>query len=124
MSTIPPPGIRPRPPMTLADIAHAAAAVLETATAAGLTPPSTLNCQGYGPPAATLYLPSADTPAGAWDALSQWAGHYHADLTTRPGTHPGYAHATAIFTVGRVRYEISTIIKDDEQQPAQEETRP
>jgi hypothetical protein len=106
--TIQPPATE-RPPMTLEQIAAAAAGLITEARDAGLTPPCALNAHDYGPPAAALYVAEHDTP-DIWQALGQWAARYETQVTTRPSVTPGVVYAYAEFRHGRITYEVYSII--------------
>jgi hypothetical protein len=118
--TTPPPGITVRAHMTLPQVARAAAALIDAAAAAGLTPPSTLNAHDYGHPAATLYLSATRTPA-IWEALQEWASHYHTEIDTHPSSTPGTIHASVAFRAAGIRYEVTAVITDDDIRTARNE---
>ena len=108
----PPAGLPIRPPMTLDQIATGAAALLAEARTAGLAEPYSLNCHDYGPPTASLYLYAADQDTtGLWWALHEWAGHYHSEVTVRPGVHPDNVHATVEFRHDGIAYEVTAVIR-------------
>jgi hypothetical protein len=116
-------GVPVPPPMTLEQIAAGAAALGADARAAGLTPPFTLSCHDYGPPAVTLYLYAGqhDTPA-TWRALREWAERYGTEVTTHPGVSPGSVHATAVFCRDGITYDVSAVIRPttEDDQPEQD----
>lgn len=114
----PPPGIPVRQPMTLDQIAAAAASLIAAARAAGLTPPCALSCQDYGPPAATLYINEDDAP-DIWQALRRWASRYQTEIAIRPTGRPESVYASAEFRSDGIRYEVYSIIRtpDGDSQP-------
>jgi hypothetical protein len=99
-------------PLTLDQIATAAAGVIADARAARLTAPFTLSCHDYGPPAVILYLydDSSDT-AAIWAALGAWAARYGTEVTSRPSSSPGSTYASAKFLRDGILYEVSAIIR-------------
>ena len=111
--TTPPPGITVRPHMTLPQVARTAAALIDEAAAAGLTPPNTLNAHDYGHPQCTLYLSATGNPA-IWEALQEWATHYHTEIDTHPSSTPGNLHASVAFRAAGIRYEVTAVITDDD----------
>lgn len=113
----PPDGISIRRPLTLADIAADAAALITEAREAGLTPPCALNCHDYRPPSASLFLADQDSP-DTWQALQEWASRYGTGITTRPATSPESVYASAEFSRAGINYEVYSIIRPAPQDQA------
>jgi hypothetical protein len=107
-----PPETSSQPPATLEQIAAATAALITDARQAGLALPCSLNCNDYGPPAASLLVSEYDTP-NIWQALRQWATHYGTEVTTRPSINPGNLYISAAFQHDGISYEVYTIINPD-----------
>jgi len=104
------------PRLTLDQIATAAAAVIADARAAGLAPPYSLNAHDYGPPHATFYI-SEHRHGDIWQALREWADHYGTEVASGPGVTPGTVYATADFRRDGIRYEVTAVIHENDDQP-------
>jgi hypothetical protein len=96
-------------PVTLDQIALAAARLITEARAAGLAPPFSLNCHDYGPPTIGLYISSHDVP-DIRAALQSWADCYRTHLSIRRSSKHGMLTADVTFTRQGIRCEVTGVI--------------
>jgi hypothetical protein len=103
--------VRYERPVTLDQIALAAARLIVEARAAGLAPPFSLNCHDYGPPTIGLYISSHDVP-DIRNALQAYADCYRTHLSIRRSSKPGMLTADVTFDRQGIRCEITGVIVD------------
>lgn len=96
-------------PVTLDQLATAAAQLITEARAAGLPAPFNLTCHDYNPPTIALFLSSYDV-RDIRDALDAWASTYRSRVKIRPGTAPGRLHGEVSFERNGITCEVSAII--------------
>ena len=96
-------------PLTLDQIATAAARLITEARAAGLPAPYHLTCHDFGRPVIVLYI-SAYEVRDIRAALQAWADCYGTSVAIRPGTAPGHVHGEVTFDRDGIRCEVSAII--------------
>jgi hypothetical protein len=96
-------------PLTLDQIATAAAALITEARAAGLATPFSLTCHDYGTPTIALYLPSYEI-RDIRAALEAWASTYRTRVEIKPGVAPGRVHGQLTFERDGITCEISAVI--------------
>lgn len=96
-------------PLTLDQIATAAAQLITEARAAGLAAPFNLTCHDYDPPTIALYLSAYDV-RDIRAALDAWASTYRTRVAIRPGTATGRVHGLLTFQRGAITCEVGAIL--------------
>jgi hypothetical protein len=96
-------------PLTLDQIATAAARLITEARAAALAAPYNLTCHDFDKPTIILYL-SAYEVRDIRTALQAWGDCYGSSVTIRPGVTPGHLHGEVTFNRDGIRCEVSGII--------------
>ena len=99
-----------REPMTLDEVATAAAVLVAKARDARLTAPCAMHCHSYGPPTVSLFVSEDDAGGHIWRALQEWADRFGGEVATHPATTPGSAHAYTEFRREGIRYEVYSVI--------------
>jgi hypothetical protein len=99
-----------RPPMTLDQMADAAASLIREARAAGLPEACSITGHDWGVPEVSLYVSATDHP-DIWAALRAWADHYHAEVATRASTSQrDNVHAYVEFRRDALRVQVTSVI--------------